>query len=165
MNVKFLDENLKTQTKENLKELRQILKPVRYDRRANLLGEMLDGKLGLYCVSGKDEDYSKVAVFSARRDSNMADDILFCAYTYPDINKESIKFDLIAKRFEDNPIKVRNFLFKFAKVLESNDFPKILNEFSKGGRLSSIWFDPVRYGFTKLHYSLGHLPKGYRMPW
>ena len=161
MAVKFLSESLKIQKGPALKTLEKLILPAKKYLHMSrfLLGDLTDENPGIFSVSGKDEDFTKIIMFTAQGKVSAGlykENILYIlgyiSYSTGGFKnpKTTPELALIAETFSKDPNYIRNLLVRISK----GSFVNIVRNINKTENL--YW--EQQYRFFKLQKELGNLP-------
>ena len=170
MRARFLAESAEFQTPENIKKIESILRnsksPYFSSYRKLDLNDLLDGKPGLCYFSGKDNDFSRILIFTksfkgvGTGDKGLVSAVLY-AYKYKNIFSREVSFDCIAMTSDMNPKLVRNHVIKLSKFLDSGDMLQFAYNLKKCGFYWSGSGGSADPYFVKLQQEKGNLPSDF----
>ena len=155
---------MKLQKGSDLINLEMLINPAKktlYMDRFHL-GDLTDGTPGCFSVSGKNDDFTKIIMFTARgnvqdlHDDNILYILGYISYSTGGFNnpKTTPELALIAHAFNKDPKYIRNLLIKLSK----GSFQTMVRNIDNTENL--YW--EQQYRFLKLQKELGNLPLDFK---
>ena len=164
MKARILEESLKTQKGSDLKTLEKLIQSTKMYVYADKfrLGNLTDGIPGCFSVSGKDEDFTKIVMFTAQGNvsgvynENILYILGYISYSTGGFKnpKTTPEFAMIADTFSQDPKYIRNLLIRFSK----GNFSTIVRNIDN---TENIYWEQ-QYRFIKLQKELGNLPLDFK---